>query len=78
MKFTELELKGAFLIDLEINKDERGWFSRIFCKKEFSSIGHTKDWVQINHSVSKNIGTIRGLHFQKPPSEEIKLVRCIY
>lgn len=77
MKFTELELKGAFLIELDIKKDERGWFSRIFCKKEFSILGHTKEWVQINHSTSKNCGTIRGLHFQKKPFEEIKLVRCI-
>jgi dTDP-4-dehydrorhamnose 3,5-epimerase len=77
MKFTELELKGAFLIELDIKKDERGWFSRIFCKKEFSILGHTKEWVQINHSKSKNCGTIRGLHFQKKPFEEIKLVRCI-
>jgi dTDP-4-dehydrorhamnose 3,5-epimerase len=77
MKFTELELRGAFLIELDIKKDERGWFSRIFCRNEFSEIGHTKEWVQINHSTSKYCGTIRGLHFQKSPCEEIKLVRCI-
>jgi dTDP-4-dehydrorhamnose 3,5-epimerase len=77
MKFIETPLKNAFFVEIEPFQDERGLFMRIFCKKEFQEIGHSKDFVQINHSINKQKGTIRGLHFQKPPFSEIKLVRCI-
>jgi dTDP-4-dehydrorhamnose 3,5-epimerase len=77
MLFTETKLKGSFIIDLEPFADERGWFARSFCKKEFEQIGHSAEWVQLNHSVTNDKGTIRGMHFQYPPYAEIKLVRCI-
>ena len=77
MLFTETKLKGSFIIDLEPFSDERGWFARSFCKKEFERIGHSAEWVQLNHSVTNDKGTIRGMHFQYPPHSEIKLVRCI-
>jgi dTDP-4-dehydrorhamnose 3,5-epimerase len=77
MIFTETILKGSFVIDLNIFEDERGWFGRTFCKNEFEKIGHTKEWVQLNHSFTKEKGTIRGMHFQLPPFGEIKMVRCI-
>jgi len=77
MKFTETSLSGSFIIDLEIKGDARGWFARTFCKKEFSAIGHEKDWVQMNHSFSSEKGTVRGMHFQQHPFSEIKMVRCI-
>jgi dTDP-4-dehydrorhamnose 3,5-epimerase len=75
--FSETPLKGSFLVDLEPFRDERGWFARTYCKKEFKEIGHTCEWVQLNHSYTKIKGTIRGMHFQPPPYSEIKLVRCI-
>jgi len=78
MKFLPTILNGSFTIQLDPIKDERGWFARYFCKKEFSSIGHDKEWVQMNHSFTIKKGTIRGMHFQKPPHSEIKLVRCIH
>jgi dTDP-4-dehydrorhamnose 3,5-epimerase len=77
MKFSETSLSGSFIIDLEIKGDARGWFARTFCKKEFSAIGHEKDWVQMNHSFSSEKGTVRGMHFQQHPFSEIKMVRCI-
>lgn len=77
MLFEELSLHGAFIITLEVKKDERGWFSRTFCKNEFSEIGHEKEWVQINHSFSIKAGTLRGMHFQYNPNSETKMIRCI-
>lgn len=77
MQFKETDLKGVYLIHLESFTDDRGWFARTFCKKEFAQIGHTKEFVQFNHSHTQRQGTIRGLHFQKPPHAEIKLIRCI-
>ena len=78
MKFLPTILDGSFIIQLDPVKDERGWFARFFCKKEFLTIGHDKEWVQMNHSFSKKKGTLRGMHFQKSPYSEIKLVRCIH
>jgi|SRR5688572_6566016 dTDP-4-dehydrorhamnose 3,5-epimerase len=77
MKFTETPLRGSYIIDLEPFSDERGWFARTYCKNEFSQIGHSKEWVQLNHSVTNRRGSIRGMHFQFPPHTEIKMVRCI-
>ena len=77
MTFTETSLSGSFVIGLEPFSDERGWFARTFCKREFEQIGHTKEWVQLNHSVTYKKGSIRGMHFQYPPHSEIKMVRCI-
>lgn len=77
MIFTETSLPGSYVIELTPFRDERGWFVRSYCKNEFSRIGHSKDWVQLNHSFTKHKGTLRGMHFQLPPYGEIKLVRCI-
>jgi dTDP-4-dehydrorhamnose 3,5-epimerase len=77
MLFKETILKGNFVIDLSIKEDERGFFSRYFCKKEFSDYGLNTEWVQINNIFSKELGTLRGLHFQQAPKAEVKLVRCI-
>lgn len=78
MIFTATRLAGAFVVELEPFSDERGWFARFYCKNEFGhQIGHTKEWVQLNHSVSYKKGTLRGLHFQHPPYREIKMIRCI-
>jgi dTDP-4-dehydrorhamnose 3,5-epimerase len=77
MIFTETILKGSFVIDINSFEDERGWFARTFCKDVFKKIGHEEEWVQLNHSFTKQKGTIRGMHYQMPPYSEIKLVRCI-
>ena len=77
MKFIPTHLKEAYVIELEPYRDERGFFARTFCKNEFSVIGHRKEFVQFNHSLTKSKGTLRGMHYQIPPSAETKLIRCI-
>jgi dTDP-4-dehydrorhamnose 3,5-epimerase len=77
MTFTETPLSGAYLITLSPHSDERGWFVRTYDKTAFAQIGHTTNWVQMNHSLTRQAGAIRGMHFQHPPHAEIKLVRCI-
>jgi dTDP-4-dehydrorhamnose 3,5-epimerase len=74
--FTETEVLGAFIIDLERRGDERGFFARAFCRREFEEHGLNPEVVQCNLSLSADIGTLRGMHFQLPPHEEAKLVRC--
>ena len=77
MKFTETPLLGSYLIDLEPRTDERGFFARYFCEHEFLAQCLNTTWVQINNSLSVEAGTLRGLHFQKPPHSEVKMVRCL-
>ncbi len=76
MKFIETELKGAFLIDPELIEDERGFFARTCCRKEFEQHGLNFDWVQCSISYNKRMGTLRGMHYQIAPYTETKLVRC--
>ncbi|MCD4680091.1 MAG: dTDP-4-dehydrorhamnose 3,5-epimerase [Bacteroidales bacterium] len=77
MKFTETKLKGSYIIELELQSDERGFFARVFCKNEFEDIGLANNIVQINDSYNKCEGTLRGMHYQSPPKAEDKIVRCI-
>ena len=77
MIFTPTTLNGSYLIDLEERHDERGFFARYFCEDEFGSHQLNTRWVQINNSLTKQVGTVRGLHFQYQPNAEVKLVRCI-
>ena len=77
MIFEPTSLQGSYLVKLQPIQDERGFFVRTFCKKEFKDIGHDKEFVQMNQSYNKLKGTLRGLHFQLAPHQEIKLVRCI-
>jgi dTDP-4-dehydrorhamnose 3,5-epimerase len=71
MKFSPTALAGSFIIDLEPFSDDRGWFARTYCKKVFEQIGHTGEWVQLNHSFTALKGSLRGMHFQYPPHTEI-------
>lgn len=76
MIFTPTKLAGAFVIDLQPAEDERGFFARTFCEKEFEAHGINGRFVQCNISFNKKKSTLRGLHYQRPPHEEAKLVRC--
>jgi dTDP-4-dehydrorhamnose 3,5-epimerase len=76
VRFQELPLPGAFLIEPERKADERGFFARTWCRREFAAHGIRADWVQCNVSFNKRRGTLRGLHYQLPPWGEPKLVRC--
>lgn len=76
MIFTETKLKGAFIIDIEKREDNRGFFARAFCQKEFEAHGLKPLIAQANVAFNAKQGTVRGMHFQFPPSAETKLVRC--
>jgi dTDP-4-dehydrorhamnose 3,5-epimerase len=77
MIFSPTFLPGSFIIEPDVLTDDRGWFARFYCKNEFKEIGHEKEWVQLNHSVTNKKGTIRGMHYQVQPFREIKMVKCI-
>lgn len=77
MIFQPLPIDGAYRIDLEKRGDDRGFFARIFCEGEFAEQGLVTRWVQMNTSFSGSVGTLRGMHFQRPPAGEVKLVRCL-
>jgi len=76
MIFTKTKLDGAYVIDIERREDHRGFFARSWCKKEFEAQGLNSNIVQINTTLSKAKGTLRGLHYQVSPHEEVKLIRC--
>ncbi len=77
MKFVETGLPGAYVIDLEKRGDDRGFFARAFCVREFATHGLATQFVQANNSLSGVKGTIRGMHYQLSPHAETKLIRCI-
>jgi dTDP-4-dehydrorhamnose 3,5-epimerase len=77
MKFAESKLKGTFIIMPELIEDERGFFARTFCRREFEEHGLNPDLVQCNISFNIKTGTLRGMHYQVKPHAEVKLVRCI-
>ncbi len=76
MIFRETALPGAFVIDLEKRGDERGFFARTWCRREFQEHGLDTDIAQCSVSFNARRGTLRGLHYQAPPHGEVKLVRC--
>jgi dTDP-4-dehydrorhamnose 3,5-epimerase len=78
MIFTETRLKSAFIVDCERREDERGFFARIFCQREFRQLALESNVAQTNTAFSVKRGTLRGMHFQYPPAVEAKLVRCMH
>jgi len=77
VKFSPLSLQGAFVVELEPIPDERGFFARTFCGEEFAAHGCDFNFVQSSVSFNKRKGTLRGMHYQKKPHEEAKVVRCV-
>ncbi|MGH7245601.1 MAG: dTDP-4-dehydrorhamnose 3,5-epimerase [Nitrosotalea sp.] len=80
MKFQKTRLQGVYVIDLEPREDNRGYFTRVFGKDEIKKAGiqYTYSIVQINRSLTVERGTIRGMHYQRKPKEEDKLVQCLF
>jgi dTDP-4-dehydrorhamnose 3,5-epimerase len=76
MTFSETRLRGVFVIDIEKLEDERGFFARTWCKREFEENGLNVDVVQCSVSSNRHQGTLRGMHYQAAPHQEVKLVRC--
>lgn len=77
MTITPLPLAGAFEITLAPRGDHRGYFMRTWCRDTFAAHGLVNDWMQTNESLSNEAGTVRGLHFQRPPHGETKFVQCV-
>ena len=77
MNLHDTSIVGARVIGSESFSDSRGVFSRLFCAKELQEILGTRKLVQINHSMTRRVGAIRGLHYQNPPHAEMKIIRCI-
>ncbi|MEH2066327.1 MAG: dTDP-4-dehydrorhamnose 3,5-epimerase [Nostoc sp.] len=77
MILSETKIKDAFIVDLELHRDIRGFFARSFCMQEFEDRGLKPTIAQCNLSFNYKKGTLRGMHYQMPPSQETKLVRCI-
>lgn len=78
MKFHELEIAGAFRIELDPHVDDRGFFARSFCAREFTEHGMNPRVVQCNISFNRKKGTLRGMHYQTTPFEEAKVVQCTH
>jgi dTDP-4-dehydrorhamnose 3,5-epimerase len=76
MIFRETPLQGAYLIELEPHRDDRGFFARTFCQEEFAALGLDPCVAQCSVSFNRLRGTLRGLHFQRAPHQEERLVRC--
>jgi dTDP-4-dehydrorhamnose 3,5-epimerase len=76
MIFLETKLEGAFILDVDRREDNRGFFARVFCQREFAAHGLKPLIAQANVAFNKKRGTVRGMHFQFPPAAETKLVRC--
>lgn len=77
MRFVKTKLSGAFIIEAEPHTDARGSFARTFCEREFEAQGLKSRFVQHSASVSMRSGTLRGMHYQRAPSGEVKVVRCV-
>jgi dTDP-4-dehydrorhamnose 3,5-epimerase len=77
MNFEPLPVHGAFVISPQRRADDRGYFARAFCRDEMIRQGLCGDFSQINTALSHRAGTLRGMHFQRAPHEEVKLVRCV-
>lgn len=77
MKFTETPLKDSYIIEIDPLRDERGLFTRLYCKDSFRKLGEDFAIEQINYSLTKRKGSVRGMHFQYPSKSEIKVVRCL-
>jgi dTDP-4-dehydrorhamnose 3,5-epimerase len=74
--FKEGPVEGAYAVELELRRDERGWFARSWCEREFGEYGLVARVAQVNTQWSPRAGTLRGLHWQAAPHAEVKLVRC--
>ena len=76
MRFIPALLSGAFIIEMDLLRDHRGFFARSFCRNEFEQQGLVGTFVQCNTSWNEQRGTLRGMHYQRPPHAEVKVIRC--
>lgn len=76
MIFGQTPIHGAYVVEIERNADDRGFFARTFCTDEFAAAGLTSTFLQFSVSYNVKVGTLRGMHYQVDPHGEVKLVRC--
>jgi dTDP-4-dehydrorhamnose 3,5-epimerase len=76
VKLTETPIRGVFVAETNLLADERGNFTRLYCERELASALTGRRIVQVNQSRTAEAGTVRGMHYQKPPHAEMKFVRC--
>jgi dTDP-4-dehydrorhamnose 3,5-epimerase len=77
MNFVETSIHGAWVIKSQAFQDDRGAFSRLFCSRELQAILGSRKIAQINLSMTRSVGTVRGLHYQNSPHAELKIIRCL-
>jgi dTDP-4-dehydrorhamnose 3,5-epimerase len=77
MPFAPTAIQGLYVVSPKPFRDARGFLARVFCEKEYHSAGWDKRIVQVNHSLTTAKGAIRGMHYQRPPKAEVKIVRCL-
>lgn len=77
MKAIPTPLNDSYVLEFDAFEDNRGFFTRTYCHQEMQQIGHDKNIAQVNISMTRETGSIRGMHFQLPPKAEVKIVRCI-
>jgi dTDP-4-dehydrorhamnose 3,5-epimerase len=77
MKIRDTEIHGAFVVETEPFQDNRGAFARLYCVRELAPVVGDRQVVQVNHSMTRAAGAIRGLHYQRAPHAEMKIVRCL-
>ncbi len=77
MKIVATGISGVAVAETNPMRDGRGTFTRLFCERDLASVLHDSSIVQINHSQTSAVGSVRGLHFQLPPCAEMKLIRCL-
>lgn len=77
MQFHDTAIAGVRTIDLDKRGDDRGFFARVFCQNEFEQAGLVRSIAQVNNSLGAKAGTLRGLHYQRAPHQETKIVRCL-
>ncbi len=77
MRINQTSIDGLMLVDTESRTDRRGSFTRLYCQEELRELIGPRQILQINHSCTRNLGAVRGLHYQKGPQAEMKLVRCL-
>jgi dTDP-4-dehydrorhamnose 3,5-epimerase len=76
-EFRRTSLPGLLVVERQQHQDSRGFLSRLYCAEEFAAAGAARSIVQINQTLTRRQGTVRGLHFQHPPHAEMKLVSCL-
>lgn len=77
MNFLSTKFDGVYVVEPELKKDDRGFLTRTYCEREFTTMGMNTRWVQQNHTRTLGRGSVRGLHWQSDPHPETKLIRCL-